>query len=794
MRKVLAILSALAMITAVSCNGKPSGEESSKAVTQTYTAEKLSNIANYSKENMDIPSEMRQVWSFMPYNNGTEYLFLGSGNRTPEFWHVNGDFSEYEIVEFPEFDIGKAYDLDTANDGTVVTFVNHVDYGDLEPIGLYEYPEDYDEELYNANAEYSFMIKTYSKDGTLVSSADVADFGVVPDKMTNINGVCSDGKTVIALISGAYEMFGIDGTYIGELVTDKGDIDTVGKDKDGKLICSVAYKEDDKDKLRICFINPDGTLADYNTTAYDFTETPQGIQQGTGDYDFFLWSRSTIFGIKSGTAEIVPLFNINVSGMTSDSMQGFALMDDGNMAVMANDYSTWSVSFKKYLPRTQEEMAGIPVLTFGVIDGDGEWAMREFINPWNDEGHDFIFELKAYDSDRDDDGFAHFNQLQEDIISGNLPDIMLTDGIVDEINLAEMGMLCDLYEFMDKDDTFTRDSFVPNVLECFETDGALYSLPNRFYLNIGQVAKTKFVGDASDWNFDKYLDMIINPPVDIEIDYDSKQRRFGLNFSSTDWIDFDTYTCHYTDESFVKYLEWCNIPDNIESDYPEWSEISEEEQQNNFILQQRRYIDDKDIFGTFIWHTYEGYVRDTKGEFGGEEITFLETPTLNGYNNIAISANSEYKELAWEYIKSRCTDDSYKMPENGFQSPFPITKTGLKYYENFERTHYTDYTKWDETKDDPEWKDYKGVVYMLGYSSYENCIKCGEITDEDVKVVNDLIARAEPSTESYIPVGRDFYNIIDEEVNIFFNGGTTAEQCTETIQSRVSIYLSEKFG
>lgn len=790
MKKILSILSALIMITAISCSEKTLPSE--KTAPQNYAAEKLSNIAAYKKESMKIPENCSQIWSFMPYNNGTDYLLLGSGMRIPEFWHTS-DFENYEIVEFPEFDIGKAYDLDTANDGTVVTFVNHVDYGDLEPIGLYEYPEDYDEELYNANAEYKFMIKTYSKDGTLASSADVADFGVVPDKMTNINGVCSDGKTVIATISGAYEMFSTDGTYIGELVTDKGDIDTIGKDKDGRLICSVAYKEDDKDKLKICFINPDGTLTDCNSTTYDFEETPQGIQQGTGEYDLFLWSRSTVFGIKSDTDEIVSLFNINVSGMTSDSMQGFALMDDGNMAALSNDYSSWSVNFKKYVPRTQEEMEGIPVLTFGVI-GDGEWEMKEFINPWNDEGHDFIFELKAYDKDRDDEGFAHFNQLQEDIISGNLPDIMLTKETVDEINLAEMGVLCDLYEFIDKDDTFTRDCFVPNVLECFETDGALYSLPNRFYLNIGQVAKTKFVGDGSDWNFDKYVDMTINPPVDIEIDYDSKQRRIGM-ISYTDWIDFDTYTCHYTDESFVKYLEWCNIPDNIESDYPDWSEIPEEEQQNNFILEQRRYIDDKVIFCDYSYcGTYEEYVRDTRGMFGGEEITYFETPTLDGDNNIAISANSEYKELAWEYIKSRCADESYKMPENGFQAPFPITKTGLKYYENFERTHYTDYTKYDETKDDPEWKDYKGVVYMLGYSIYENCIKCGEITDEDVQAVNDLIAKAEPSTESYIPLGYDFYNIVNEEVNIFFNGDTTAEQCAETIQSRVSIYLSEKFG
>lgn len=791
MRKILAILSAFAIITAVSCSNNSTSEQAEQVTPQNYTAEKLSNVANYSKENMKIPENCNQIWTFMPYNQSNDYLLLGSGSKSPEFWHTS-DFENYDIIEFPEFDIGRNYSLDTADDGTVVTFVVHADYGDLPPISAYEYPEDYDEQLYDENAEYSFMIKTYSKDGSLVSSAVVDDFGVVPDKMTSINSVCSDGQTVVAMISGAYEMFTVDGKYIGELVTDMGDIDTIGKNRDGKLICSVAYTEEEKDKLKICYINADGTLTDCNNTIYDFEETPQGIQQGTGEYDFFLWSRSTIFGIKSGTAEIVPLFNINVSGMTSDNIQGFTLTEDNNIAVISNDYSSWSVNFKKYLPRTKEEMEGIPVLTFGVI-GDGEWEANEFINPWNDEGHEFILELKSYNIEVDENGLAHFDTLQEDIISGNLPDIMLTDETVGEINLAKMGALCDLYEFMDKDEVFNRDYFVPNVLECLETDGALYSLPNRFCIDVGRVAKTKFVSDDSDWDFDKYLDMIINPPIDIEIKYDSKKQRLGM-FSYTDWIDPETYTCNYTDGSFVKYLEWCNIPEQSEPDYPDWEDMTEEEDRNNYMLEQRKYIDDKSIFSSFSWLTYENYVQDTRGQFNGEEITYLDTPHIEGFDNIAITANSENKELAWEYIKSRISDESYEMPENGFHSPFPITKTGLKYYENFERKNYTDYTKFDETKDDPEWKDYKGIVYQLQFSIYEDCIKCGEITDEDVQAVNDMIARAEPSVKNYIPVGFDFYRIIDEEVEIFLNGDCTAEQCAENVQSRASIYLSEKFG
>ncbi|MDE7104291.1 MAG: hypothetical protein K2O36_00250 [Ruminococcus sp.] len=798
MKKIISLSVAFALLlTAVSCSNGTDKFKNQK-IQQNYTAEKLSNIAAYRKENIMLPSEMRQIYTFMPYNNSNEYLLLGTGTKTPEFWKVNDDFTEFETVEFPEFDIGKTYDLDASNDGTVTLFVNHVDYGDLPPISLYEYPEDYDEAKYDAVAEYKFMIKTFNMNGELISSADVTGYGGIAEKSSMINGVSTDGNIVIVELSGASEIFNTDGTYIGELTTDEGDIDTIGKDKDGKLICTVAYKENETDKLKICYINPDGTLSDYNNTTYDFSETPQGIQQGTGDYSLFLYSRSTIFGIRNNNAEIVPLLNINVSGTSSNSLKGFKLMDDDNIALMSNNYSDYSVNFKKYIPRTVEEMEGIPVLKYGVCSGAGqEQYYTSDINDWNDEGHDFMLELKFYTINWNDESIV-FDEISQDALSGNLPDIMKTDnGSFGNLNLAEKGAFYDLYEFIDNDDIFTRDYFVPNVLECLETDGKLYSLPNRFGLDLGKMAKTKFVGNAEEWSFGKYVDMTINPPIDIEIDYDSKQRRFDM-ISFTDWIDMKTATCNYTDETFIKFLNWCNEADALESVYPtfeEYENMSDEESEANYIEQQRRYIDDKAIFTGHSLMSYENYVRDTRGEFGGEPITYLEEPTISSWDELSISVNSEYKEFAWEYIKSRCTDEFYTigMSDNSFTGPFPITKTDLKYYENFERTHYTDYTKYDETKDDPKWKDYKGIVYQLSSSIYQDAIQCGEITDEDVAIVNEFITNAKPKKQ-YLQFTEEYYNIINEETDRFFNGGCTAEQCADAIQSRVSIYLSERFG
>lgn len=797
MKKIISFLVALMLLTAVSCSDKQNPEVPENLPTQNYTVEKLSDVASYKKEALDFPKEIMQVYTFMPYNDGNEYLLLGTGKYTPQFWTTNADFTEFEDVEFPEFDIGKSYDLDTANDGTTVVFVNHADYGDLPPISPYEYPEDYDEELYDANAEYKFMIKTF-KDGKLVSSADVSGYNGVAEKSSNINGIYSDGETVIAKLSGAYEVFSIDGNYICELECDSGDIEQIGHDRTGRLICAVSYEENDMDKLKICLIGNDGKLSDLNNVTYDFSESVQGIQQGTGEYDFFIWSRSTVFGVKSGDYDIVPLMNINVAGFTSDVLKGVLPQSDGNMSAMFNNRSDFSLNFKKYIPRTPEEMENIKVLTYGICEFSGQnQHAQDIINAWNDEGHDFMLELKEYIIKENSDGTGlEISDLAEDALSGNLPDLLEVSSAnaINNINLGEMGALCDLYEFIDNDETLSRDSFVPNVLECIETDGKLYSLSDFFYVNAGKLAKTKFVGDAENWTFEKYVDMTINPPIEIEIAYDSKQQRRWL-IDLTDWIDRENATCHFTDESFVKFLNWCNEPDNIESDYPDWNnmETSYEEDQKNYVKQQRKYMDDKEIFSSMSLYDYGDYTQCIKGQFAGEPVTFIETPILATNNNIAITSNSENKELAWEYLKSTISDETYIKKENEYHG-FPVTKSGLEKQKNYERTHYNDYTQYDETKDDPYWADYHGLVYMLGFSICgEYAIQIGEITDDDVKAVDEIISKAKPYNYS-LRLTNDCYNIINEETDNFFNGRYTAEQCAEVIQSRVSIYLSEQFG
>ncbi len=788
MRKILSLTLALTvMLSAASCT--ETGEKKSEP-KQSYTAEKMS-VAAYKKESIPLPDDMQMVYTVMPYNNGEDYLMLGTSTRTPEIWKVKGDFSESEIIEYPEFDIGVNYNLTATNDGTIVLFVCHADYGDLPPIPLYEYPNEEEQEKYDAAAEYSFMIKTYSPDGKLKSEVVVEDFGVVPDKSVNFKGIYSDGEIVIAEINGGFEMFDFNGKYLGEFKTDKGEVDCFGQDNQGNVICALKNEVDEKEILTFCKVEKDGKLTELNNTEYNFDETVYEMQATSGDYSLLLRTNSQIYGVKSDTQEIVSLFDISSSGYSTNYIEGYSVMPDGNIALMLNNSKEWKVELKKFIPRTEEEIANLKTITLGVR---GDSFIEQYVNEWNDSGNDFLVEIVKYSADYENMD-AVFDQLQKDAISGNLPDIMCFEydyAVMNNVDFASMGVLEDLYTYMDNDDVFTRDYFMPSVLDCFEYNDELLLLPSRVHLELGTVAKTKFVGDGSDWCFEKELEMTINPPIEREIVNDSKYTRLGIGVPWSDWIDYTDGSCHFTDDSFIRYLNFCNEADVIEVEFmpktdAEWQEyFNSDEHKEEMRSEALKYIEDREIFSQESILRYGNYTEMAKGQFGGEPITILGDVTLRNSDGFAITKTSENKELAWEFIKSRMTDEYYR--DNLQSAPFPVTKTGYKLYNDHH--FYNEYTDFTDDYYDEDIRGYVGLVYHI---TDDELMKIGKVTEEDAAAVDKYFNMA--TRKHKITFKEDkMYEIFYEEINRFFSGGCTAEECAEVLQDRISTYISEQIG
>lgn len=797
MKRICAFITAVLMLgTAVSCGKK---SESRAETPESFTAEQLGDVA-YKKSAIDLPAEMMMIYCLEPYNSSNNYLILGTGAKTPAFWTVDSAFTNFKALDIPEFDIGAQYDIDVLEDGTIVEFLNDVSYGDLPEPDLES--SDYNPAEYEAAAEYSYKIKTYSIDGNLLTETDIMGFDEAPDNSAQITAITSDGEMVVVLLNGAYQVFSMDGRYIGELTAGDGwTVDEIGRDNSGNIICAVTNEED---KMQLRKINAEGKAEDSSVT-YDFSESVYcEMLPGTGDYSLYIMSFTTIYGVRSNDSSIEPLFSVNKAGAVVQNLNGFARAADGEFVLPIVNYSDFSVKMRKYTPCDPSELENLPVITFGIPYANNSW--QEKINDYNENIEDYQVETKFYEDQE---------EIDEDALSGNLPDVLLMSsagGSFGELNLADKEALCDLYEFIDNDEAMSRENFIPQILENAENmfDGHLYTIPRTFYLDIPYAAKTKFVGDIEEWNFDTYLELLENMPEGMGLtEYykedmpDTKYNRLG-NFYFDNWVDFENAECDFASDSFIRFLEYCNKAPMVDvgEDYV-YTPPTEKEQREETVKLYRRYIDDLALFYTGGIGAYSNYLIMKEGEFGGEPVRILGTPeldgstgvTIDGHDYLAINKTSENKELAWDMVRYFISDEYYRDKTNNY-SGFPVTYSGLEMLKQNEMQPQNNKGVVGLEDD-----SYTGYYYFAGYNEdgTDNVMLLGVVTEEIADEVDALIASAEFAEGSSrgnvsFEVMNEFYNIGYEEIDRYFYGECTAEQCAEAMQSRLSIYLSENFG
>lgn len=840
MKKLLAFISALTVCTACfSCESKNKDKnKNSSGVSENETpdaegmsAVKLTDVA-YKRKSLEIPTDMNMIYCSNVFNGGSNYLLLGAGKKSPQFWITDRDFTEFKEVDYPDFNVGANYNITVLDDGTAVAFVNNVDYGDL-PAPDTSSP-DYSQEEYDAAASYSFRIYTYAPDGNVVTANDVTRCPVTPERDTAISGMASDGKTLVVSINGTYEVFSIDGTYINELTVDDGcSAESIGSDKDGNIICAVRT---DDESVQFCKVNSEGK-AEKTDLTYKFPETVSyDIVPGSGDYSMYVSSMTTIYGIRSDNNTIESLFSLNAAGLNSSNFSDFAIGSDGEFIVPITSYSDWSVSLKKFTLCDPAELENIPTITVGMFNEDEFFS--SVVEDFNENNSNCRIKVKYYNENNpvpqnmdfnDDEAMeAYFKKLhdandaavdkfRQDVTKGDLPDILVLDGgnsptgVCGGIDLAGIGALCDLYDFMDKDDTLTRESFVPSLLNAVDEyfDGHIYSIPTNFGLLLPNTAKTKFVKDVKEWDFDTYMDYVENESNILgreaqDESYKTQYSRSGI-ISLWHWMDIDKAECHFDSPQFLRFLEYCQAgePDPEPDENYVYEEPSEEESQQQWIDQQCRYIENKALLNNSYISRYMNYLYQIKGTFGNEDVTVLgevdgkmDTAVFSFRNRqFAIPECSENKELAWEFIKYQLSDKCCKDAYNT-GAGFPVTNSGLEIYrKNDQEPQNNEYSV--------GYENYTGYLYPTGYLDENGNVKyieLGNLTDDDIAIVDKYIAGAvlsydiDNATNEDKEKYNDVYDIYHEELQRLFHNEITPDECAYMLQNRISIYLSENFG
>ena len=496
-----------------------------------------------------------------------------------------------------------------------------------------------------------------------------------------------------------------------------------------------------------------------------------GITAGTSS-DLFFSNSNGVYSYNLGDEEVTLRMNYVNSDVNIVGFDGMVEIDDKSFfGVYREDYSNEvEAGLFTYVDPAEIADKAVIVMAGNYINTNYKQRIIEF----NRSSEDYRIVLKEYDSYNSyDDYNAGYTQLNNDIITGGMPDILLADSSLPVDNYVAKGLLADISKLISKDEELSQTEFLQNVWDAYSVNGKLYYVIPRFAV-VTMAAKTELVGDGSDWSMEKLKSVLAgmgeNAQAIGEVSRDDFMN-LAMQFCGSDFIDVETGKCNFNSDDFIAMMEFAKtLPeefnwDEVGDDY--WSSYESQYRDNRTLLMQT-YI------GDFNNLTYQ-----LNGYMGGE-FTFVGFPTqtgngayINAYDTMVLSAKSKVLDGAWEFVRYYLTDEyqgelSYGLPVN--------KKIYLE--KSVQATKRPTYTDW-ETKEEVE---YDQTMYINGED-----IIIPPLSEEQLKQVLDYMETV--NTKYYY--NESVLNIINEEMGSFYSGQKSAADAAAIIQSRVQLYVDE---
>lgn len=635
--------------------------------------------------------------------------------------------------------------------------------------GAYEIYRDYTNENGEYISESNYVLVCWNSEGELQWNADVKE-GVPEEDYFYINSMLVDKEGTVWVNGGMYiKTYDSQGNQLNMTKFPEDTSGTFFMEKDGTVFVRTWNPEYTKqfkqviDKRTLSF----GAKEEFPENIYAY-----GIQQEGTLYDFVLTDSTSVYGYNMGDEQPVEIMDTVDSDLYSGGLNSIQLISDTQLMATYYDPTDWRNSvaiFTKVPPEEVKDKTAI-VMASMYLDYD----MRKRVVDFNKTNDTYRIQIREYSNySTAEDYLAGYTKLNTDIITGNMPDILIVDSQMPIDSYIAKGLIADLNPLFDNDPELKREDYLENIFEAFSQDGKMYQLVPAFNVST-IIGKTSIVGDRAGWNMAEYKEVMAAQSEDaksfIETTKDGMMYT-ALTMTNDEYIDAETGKCYFNSPGFVELLEFVNqFPTEIDysvwenDDY--WMQIENAYRENRAIL-LNRYISN-----------YWDFNRIEKGQFG-EEVTIIGFPTESRNGNaiipnsqIALSARSGCQEGAWEFIRYYLTDEY----QEGLDYQFPVKKSALAKLEQ-------------EAMERPYWEYDDGTkeYYDETYWIYDKEVIIDPMTKEEATEFTEFLS-------SLTLVGsydQSVSEIINEEAQAFFEGQKTAQQVADIIQSRVQLYISE---
>lgn len=406
------------------------------------------------------------------------------------------------------------------------------------------------------------------------------------------------------------------------------------------------------------------------------------------------------------------------------------------------------------------------VLTIAVSEESS--LLKEAVTAFNKSSEQYKVVVKVYEKEG---GNVPSALLQAEIAAGNAPDVVAVDAI-DFDAMVNMGMLHDLSDFLEGDPELSKDGFVGRSLEIYERNDKVYAIPRSLLLT-AMTGKKKLLEGRESWDFQEFEEYVHSFSKEGEVSLGlskSQLLQYILEQHVSSFVDWENRTCSFESDDFKELLKFVQTYSNGESP----GEASDLE----------RYVDmlHSDEIILYLSAISEPYDYQFSRILWGEDVAYIGFPSASGTgirladaseatDAYAILETSAHKAEMWEILKYVLTNP--RLAESGLPAYQPLFDKACENAMEKNLVQSGDDVMVEEPKLEVELSGMKFTIYAA--------------TEEEISLIRGLLERAEPVKTSS-PV---IMNVIQEEVQGYFDGQKSVDEVVRIIQNKVSVYLSQ---
>lgn len=751
-----------------------------------YEQKELYKIARQDDDKKDV-TEREDIYYTLSDVNG--YMFL--------VWRGDKNYNDIGYtLHYGKFDgEDKSIELPVAKDAD-----SYISYGSFarfeEGFALVEQRNILiDKENYVYDQQSNLLI--YGEDGILQSTVDLRKaFGVPDDGYINVERVLRHDDTLYLSYYGdngmVLQTMSLDGT-LGKTVPvfpdgADGYMNNMFFTADGKMIVSAnIYGADSSKQLIITLDLATGARTELDAkNDYRLVNSLFAGPDGT----FYCSDQNGIYTVDPTTLAKTEILNY----INSDYIYAYGnytVLPDGRIATFRGNYnpgdnsSTYAVTIFTKVPDSEITPKYLITVASAGYTYDLQQQIVDF-NLASDEYRIRFVDYTRYNTDDDPD--AGQTRLGDDILAGNVPDVLIADQQFSVSKYVSKGLFADLYTFIDKDESMKREDFLENILAGCEIDGKLYEIPTNFYIQ-GLIGPKETIDTFRDLTIREFVDKLSTLPEGVSFFLDGDVTRadllqslFLINYSN--FIDRKTGKCSINNDECRALLEFAKM-------MPEKS------------LWDRDGFD----FSAFDWDAYNNQFRDGKaiaqtisiGEFSGirdysysyeknTELDFIGFPAPDRAGmsfttanlKFLVSAKGAFPDAAWEFVKIFLADDYQTNQSWGF----PVKKAAL----DAKKQAMLDQIKENEKNRDEDGDTTgDGIIGVAQETIIDDVYYRRDVTGEDVETVYGYACTA----KKQFVYDTSLFDIINEESSAYFAGTKSLDEILPLMESRITIFLSE---